>query len=121
MSRQRPVLYDGNAAEAIPFDFIDPARIGERLLAPNQRHWSQIVREHRKTGILQIRTLEGAARALVFGIPSVYARYRRSCFEQRKWFRTGIELKARSLAPAEVDVLLLVMLRNAGRAMSMVP
>ena len=68
-----------------------------------------------------LRTLEGAARVLVFGVPHVYARYRRRCLEQGKWFRTGFEVKPRSLAPAEVDVLLLVMLRNARRAMSMLP
>ncbi|HVZ17150.1 MAG TPA: hypothetical protein VG897_08545, partial [Terriglobales bacterium] len=68
-----------------------------------------------------IRTLEGAARSLVFGVPRIYARYRRRCIEQGKWFLTGVEVKATSLAPAEVDVLLLVMLRNARRAMSMLP
>jgi hypothetical protein len=68
-----------------------------------------------------IRTLESAARSLVFGVPRVYARFRRRCLEQGKWFRTGMEVKARSLAPAEVDVLLLVMLRNARRGISMLP
>lgn len=91
--------------------------IGTRqILRPQLEELGKLIQLRR-----HIRTLEGAARALVFGVPRVYARYRRRCLEQGKWFRTGIEVKARSLAPAEVDVLLLIMLRNARRTMLMLP
>lgn len=91
--------------------------IGTRqILRPQLEELGRLIQLRR-----HIRTLEGAARVLVFGVPSIYARYRRRCLEQGKWFRTEVNVKARSLAPAEVDVLLLVMLRNARRAMSTLP
>ena len=67
----------------------------------------------------QIRTLEGAARALVFDVPKKYARYKRRCLEQGKWFRRQQDPQPNALAPAEADILLLVMLRNARRASAM--
>jgi hypothetical protein len=91
--------------------------IGTReILRPQLEELGRLIQLRR-----HIRTLEGAARSLVFGVPRIYARYRRRCIEQGKWFPAGIEVKARSLAPAEVDVLLLIMLRNARRAMSILP
>jgi hypothetical protein len=66
----------------------------------------------------QVRTLEAGARALVFSVPRQYARFRRQCFESGKWFRKESAKFPSKLAPAEADILLLVMLRQARRARS---
>jgi hypothetical protein len=67
----------------------------------------------------KLRILDGAARSLVFGVPSIYGRFRRRCMEVGRWFRRQDNLGARqtALSPAEADILILVMLRNARRAL----
>ena len=89
--------------------------IGERVLP--QEQLAEIGKNIRLRK--QIRTLEGAARALVFDVPKKYARYKRRCLEQGKWFRKQDDPQPNVLAPAEADILLLVMLRHARRASGM--
>jgi len=65
----------------------------------------------------RLRVLSGAPRSLVFGVPSVYSRFRRRCAAVGRWFRNIIP-RYNKISPAEADILILVMLRNARRALN---
>ena len=69
----------------------------------------------------RLRALVQAPRTFVFGAPAMYARFRRDGVRDRRHFTSNEEtdgILARNLiSPDEVDVLLLVMLRNARRVL----
>ena len=71
-----------------------------------------------------MRTLLHAPRSLVLGVPAVYARFRRQMIREGRHFvpdRAATECFSRNMiSPDEVDVLLLVMLRNARRVLGYV-
>mgnify|MGYP001616517393 CR=1 FL=1 len=62
-----------------------------------------------------LRRLNRSARDLVFRAPTAYARFRREAVRQRRWYRDDIQslVNTNRISPAEVDVLILCMLRNA--------
>jgi hypothetical protein len=66
-----------------------------------------------------LRTLVRSPRAFVLGIPGMYARFRREALREGRHYRrddaTSAFLAGSRIAPEEVDVLLLAMLRNARR------
>jgi len=84
----------------------DRAPSGEELVELGQR--IQLLR--------RLRILSGAPRSLIFGVPSIYSRFRRRCAAEGRWFR-NILPRYNKISPAEADVLILVMLRNARRAL----
>ena len=65
------------------------------------------------------RTLVSAPRTLVLGVPGMYVRFRRQALRDRRHFQsedaTTLFLNRSLISSDEVDVLLLVMLRNARR------
>jgi hypothetical protein len=64
-----------------------------------------------------LRILESGGRSLVFDVPNIYMRYRRRCIEHGKWYQADAKAHANVLSPSEADIVLLVMLRNARRAL----
>jgi hypothetical protein len=68
---------------------------------------------------LRLRTLVQAPRALVLGVPAMYARFRRQSIREGRHFASSeatTDFVTRNrISPDEVDVLMLVMLRNARR------
>jgi hypothetical protein len=65
-----------------------------------------------------LRILELGARSLVYDVPAIYVRYRRRCLEAGKFYEQRAKGQSNLLSPSEVDILLLVMLRNVRRAQS---
>lgn len=67
----------------------------------------------------QLRTLVQAPRAFVLGVPTMYPRFRRQALKEGRHFivneATADFFVRNRISPDEVDVLLLVMLRNARR------
>jgi hypothetical protein len=67
----------------------------------------------------RLRTLVRAPRSFVLGTPGVYARFRREALREARHFKAGEATSefftGGRITPDEVDVLLLVMLRNARR------
>jgi hypothetical protein len=71
----------------------------------------------------KVRVLDGAARALVFTVPVIYARFRRKLANQGLYYQEDARATGRSsiLAPLEADIVILLMLRNARRALQRLP
>lgn len=67
----------------------------------------------------RLRTLVQAPRALVLGVPASHARFRRQVMRSGRYFvmseATTNFLSQKKISPDEVDILILVMLRNARR------
>jgi UvrD-like helicase C-terminal domain len=67
----------------------------------------------------QLRTLVQAPRTFVLGVPGMYARFRRQAVRERRHFisneATTSLVNRNGISPDEVDVLMLVMLRNMRR------
>jgi hypothetical protein len=68
---------------------------------------------------VHLRTLVQAPRRFVFGIPTLYARFRREALRSGRHFVPGTEtvqfLNGNRISPDELDVLILIMLRNTRR------
>ncbi|MEK7764128.1 MAG: ATP-binding domain-containing protein [Nitrospirota bacterium] len=62
-----------------------------------------------------LRRLHRSARDLVFRVPTAYARFRREAMRENRWYLDDIQslLSNNRISPAEVDMLILCMLRNA--------
>ena len=62
-----------------------------------------------------LRRLHRSARDLVFRVPTAYARFRREAMKENCWYLDDIQslLSNNRISPAEVDILILCMLRNA--------
>ncbi len=71
----------------------------------------------------QVRVLDGAARALVFAVPVIHARFRHKLASQGLHYRQDARSAGRSsiLTPLEADIVILLMLRNARRALQRLP
>jgi hypothetical protein len=71
----------------------------------------------------QLSILEGSARGLVHDVPSIYARFRRRYIEQGILYNRhpNGQFQPNALSPAEADVVILVMLRHARRALGRLP
>lgn len=69
--------------------------------------------------VVHLRTLIQAPRRFVFGIPTLYARFRREALRSGRHFVPGTTtlefLNGNRISPDELDVLILIMLRNARR------
>jgi UvrD-like helicase C-terminal domain len=67
--------------------------------------------------VSHLRTLIQAPRRLVLGVPAMYGRFRREAAREGRYFASGAAtqdfLNRHRISPDEVDVLILVMLRNA--------
>jgi len=88
--------------------------LGDRIPSPGElRNLGRKVQLQRR-----LRILERSARDLVFRTPTVYAQFRRGCVERGRWYAPNADTLARRtvLSPAEADILILLMLRNARRA-----
>jgi hypothetical protein len=65
----------------------------------------------------RLRVVSGSARALISEVPTIYSRFKRDCAEKGLWFRQQSGVRSNELSPSETDVVILVMLRNARRAL----
>jgi hypothetical protein len=69
--------------------------------------------------VVHLRTLIQAPRRFIFGIPTLYARFRREALRSGRHFareKAALEfLNGNRISPDELDVLILVMLRNTRR------
>jgi hypothetical protein len=65
----------------------------------------------------RLRVLSGGARALVSEVPAIYSRFKRDWVEKGLWFHQESAVRANELSPSETDIVILVMLRNARRAL----
>jgi hypothetical protein len=68
----------------------------------------------------KLQVLEATPRALVDRVPSIYRRFRREFLAEKKLFSAGAKsfIDSNQISPDEVDILVLLMLRNTRRARS---
>ena len=68
--------------------------------------------------LARLRTVTRSPRRLVLGVPRIYARFRQQVAKEGRLFRPEMSNQSSAIAPDEVNVIILAMLRNARRLLT---